>query len=534
MKAPKTLSRADLQKLLVTDADAFTALRFLRQRERMPALAELEAAGEQKLPGTAGALADIYHVLWAATPVVRDDAPSDRSFFAEILKGAMATSAYEGLHAQTRFSELASILGTLTMGDTIVANVSKGDAKKLQESADAQNTADETEAEAQKAEAEADMLGELAEQAQSAGGAGQPSSQAAGLSAQAAEARAQAQAARAAADTAQAQADAAAESLMGKPGSEAAAKKLQELARLGLAAAKRAKEKVEEVSETLQTWGFEEGELTREGIPEALALLERIQNNKAFKDFAKILGRIKKIAARKARSKEQAEGVRVTKFETGRDIKRAVSSELVALAHPALRTKALTRWSRGELRLRGEEAKQKMGEGPVVVCEDGSGSMEGAKQVWAKATVLALAYYAKLRKRSFVWIHYGARDSKNVTRVYKGGRLSPRETLEIAETFLKASGTDFERPLTDAMNTIRIEGLKKADIAFITDGDAHVTEAFLAEFLAEKRLRGVNVVGILCDVGHTSDATLKRFCDGDILRASSFSDADAQEVFNRL
>lgn len=531
MKASKVLSRADLQRLLVTDADAFTALRFLRQRERMPALAELEAAGEQKLPGTAGALADIYHVLWAATPVVRDDAPSDRSFFAEILKGAMATSAYEGLHAQTQFSELASILGTLTMGDTIVGNVSKEDAKKLEDCAKAQEGADESEAKAEQAEAEADMLGELAGQAQAAGGQGQPSPQAAGLSAQAAEARAQAQAARAAADAAQAKADAAAESLMGKSGSEAAAKKLQELARLGLAAAKRAKEKVEEVSETLQTWGFEEGELTREGIPEALALLERIQNNKAFKDFAKILGRIKKIAARKARSKEQAEGVRVTKFETGRDIKRAVSSELVALAHPALRTKALTRWSRGELRLRGEEAKQKMGEGPVVACEDASGSMDGAKQQWAKAIVLALAYYAKLRNRTFAWVMYDGRVQRS--KVYLRGRLSPKDLLEIAES-RSGGGTDFVPPLREALRYVREGGLSKADIAFITDGDSYVADAFLAEFLAEKRAREVNVVGILCDAGHTSDATLNRFCDGDILRASSFSDADAQEVFNRL
>ncbi len=531
MKAPKILSQGDLQKLLVTDADAFTALRFLRQRERMPALAELESAGEQKLPGAAGALADIYHALWAETPAVREEVPSDRRFFAEILKGAMATSAYEGLHAQTQFSELASILGTLSMGETIVQNVSKEDAKKLEDCAKAQEAANEAEAKAEQAEAEASMLDNLAQEAQAAGGAGQPSPQAAGLSAQAAEAHAQAQSARATADAAKAQANATAESLMGEPGSEEAAKKLQELARLGLAAAKRAQEKVEEVSETLQAWGFEEGELIREGIPESIALLERIQKNKAFKDFAKILGRIKKIAARKARSKEQAEGVRVTKYETGRDIKRAVPSELVALAHPSLRHKALQRWSRGELRLRGEESKKKLGEGPVIVCEDSSGSMDGAKQQWAKAVVLALAHYAKLRNRSFAWVMFDGCVQRS--KFYPRGRLSPKDLLEIAES-RSGGGTEFGPPLNEALRYVREGGLSKADIAFITDGDSYVAEAFLAEFLGEKRAREVSVVGVLCDAGHTSDATLKKFCDGDVLRASSFSDNDAQEVFNRL
>lgn len=530
----KNVSRGELQRLLVTDADAFTALRFLRQREQTPALVEIEDAGEEKLPGAVGALADIYHALWAETPRVAEEVPGDRRFIAEILKGAMATSAYEALHAQTQFSELASLLGTITMGHTIVANVSEKDAEKLRESADAQKTADDTEASAQKAQAEASMLGDLAAQAQSAAAQGQGNAQAsAQLSAQAAQAHARAQEARAQADAAQAHAQTVAEALMGQPGSAEAAKKLQELARLGLAAAKRAQEKVEEVSEILQAWGFEEGELVREGLPEAFSVLERIQKNKAFKDFAKLLGRIKKIAARKARSKTAAEGVRVTKIETGRDIKRAVPNELVALAHPALRHKALTRWSRGELRLRDEEAKHKMGEGPVVACEDGSGSMKGAKQQWAKAMTLALACYARLRKRSFAWIHFGSRSSPNVVRVYKGGRLSPKAILEIAETFINAGGTDFERPLSSAMDIIRKEGLAKADIAFIGDGICDVSDEFLGGFMATKKLLDVNIVAVLCDVGETSDESLKKFAN-TVLRASSFSDGDAQEVFNHL
>lgn len=518
----ETINRAILGSQMVTDADAFTQLRYLHHRENAPAVSDLETAGAEKLPGMPAVLADVYHTLWAETPQVRDDAPSDRRYVAEMLRGAMATSAYEALHAQTTWSDLKSLLGTLTMGESIVERVPKEDKEKLEESAKAEAAAQDAEAKATAAEAGADALSDLA---------GQPGNE--GLSDEAAAAHAAAAEAKAGAQSARAEASAAAEALFGQPDSAEAQEKLQELQRIGLAAAKDAQVAVEEVSETLQSWGFEEGELTREGVPEALATLEKIRNNRAFQDFAKLLGRIKRIAARKARSKDRDDGLRVTRLESGRDIRRATSREMVALTQPVLRTQALTRWARGELQLRGLEQKQKKGEGPVVVCEDGSGSMKGAKRAWAKAVVLALAHYAMLRKRAFCWIHYGARSSPNVCRVYPAGRLTPKEVLEIAETFLNASGTNFERPLTDALDVIREQGLNKADIAFITDGDAEVGEAFLAEFNACRKALEINVFSVLCDVGHTSGRTVSKFSE-QVLRASSFSDDDAVAVISQL
>lgn len=534
------LSREELSKLLVTDADAFTALRFLRHREHTPAVGELEDVGASQLPGFVGSLCDLYHALWAETPTVRDEIPADRRYWGEILKAAMSSSAYEQLHAQTQFSDLKSVLGTLTMGQSVLENVSEKDRKKLEEAAEKQQEADDAEAEAQQAEAEADAAEQLREAAAAASGqgnTGQPQS-GAGMSLEDAQELAdqlasRAATARAKADTANHAVEDVVEELLGKPGSDEAMDKLRELARVGIAAAKEAKERVEEVSDTLESWGLEEGELVRKGIPEALGVLERMKKSEALRKFAALLGRIRRIAARKARSKEKSEGVRVTMPETGRDIKRAVGSELVALSHPALRTKALTRWARGELRLRGEQAKQKLGHGPVVVCEDGSGSMDGAKRWWAKAMVLAMAHYAKLQKRSFVWVHFGSRSSPNVTRVYKGGRLSAEAILEIAETFLDAGGTDFERPLSEAMKTIRVEGLTKADIAFITDGECAVSEEFLREFRAIKEGLEVNVFAVLCDVGSSSDESVRQFANR-VERVSSFTDESAEAVFENL
>lgn len=555
----KPLARQELQKLLVTDADAFTALRYLRHREAVSALPELEEQGHDVLPGSEGVLADLYYGLWDPEPTIKDEVAPDRRYWRQLLGQTMQTSAFRELHAATQLKELQSVLGTITMGDSVLAMVPKEDRQKLEELAAAQAEADEAGEQAQQAQAEAQASQALAEAAaQAAGqpqpGQGQPQSQgqgqpsggagrlkpdqaraianqaAAQLAAQAAKAQQDAEAARQLLEEANARAEQLAQELLGKPGTADAQKKLDELRRMGLAAARNAQAKVEEVSKTVKAWGLEESELTRRGIPEALALLERMKRSAALKKFAGLLGRLRKLAARKARSKAAGEGVRITVPETGRDIRRAHVSELVALVHPALRVKGLTRWARGELRLVGQRAKQKLGHGPVIVCEDGSGSMEGAKQQWAKAVTLSLAHYAKLQKRSFGWIlfDYGVRQAKT----YPQGRLAAEQLLELAES-RAGGGTDFESPLRKAIEMIQKEGLKKADVCFVTDGECAVSDVFLRELAAVKKTLEVNVFAVLCDVGTTSDATVRQFADR-VFRASSFTEEEASAVFTAV
>jgi len=602
-KTPWPVTRQELQKLLVTDADAFTALRFLRHRDAAPALPEIEERGEEKHPGTVGCLADLYHTLWAPEPKVREESevPADRRWWRQLLAQTVSTAGYQELHAATELSELKSILGTVTMGETVLACVSDEDAEKLRETAEAQAHADALADEAGQAEAEADAVGAAAEQAEadaqasasgqqgqpgqkmgqgaaspssgenqkgsnnqpagapqgaeSGNGAPQPqmgkkSGQMSGAPGSAGrmtaeqaktiadqlakewfKAQKRADAASKQAAEAKAKADALAEAMLGKPGSAEAEQKLRELARIGQAAMKSAQAKVEEVSSTIEAWGLDEGELSREGIPESLALLERMRQNTSFKKFAALLGRVCKIAAKKARSKEKREGLRVTRLETGRDIRRAVPAELVALSNTAMRHKALSRWSRGEFTLRGEESLPRLGHGPVIVCEDGSGSMDRAKQQWAKAVTLSLAHFAKLQKRGFGWMLFDY--TVKVSKSFPAGKLTAKELLHIAEA-RSGGGTDFASPLRKAVEMVRTVGLKKADIVLITDGECAVSEEFLREFRAAKKVLEFNVVTVLCDVGSTTDAAVQSFSDR-VEKVSAFSAEEAEtKVFNNL
>ena len=518
------LKRQEVETLLVTDADAFTVLRYLRHREDVPSLPDLEERGQKTLPGVEGMLCDLYHTLWNPEPGVKDEVAADRRYWQELLGQTVKSSAYEEFHSQTQLKELESVLGTIAMGESVLTMVPKEDQQKLQELAEAQQKANQAGQQATEAQANAQASQQLADAAQAGG-------QSEELAQQASQAQAEAQAAQMNFEQAKAKANELAEQLMGKPGTGQAQKRSEQLRRMGMAAAKRAQAKVQEVSETLQSWGLEPGELTRESFAEVEQILAALKRNPRLKKFAELLGRVRKIAARKAKQKIAGEGARVTAPETGRDIKRVHSSELVALVSPALRVKALTRWARGELRLHGQQVRQKLGHGPVVVCEDASGSMEGVKQQWTKALVLALAHYAKLQKRSFGWVMFDT--YPRVTRAYPQGALSVKNFLEIAES-RAGGGTDFERPLREAARMIKEQGLKKADILLVTDGECAVSDKFLREFLAAKKALEFNVITVLCDIGSSADAAVRQFSDR-VEKASAFTADEAEaKIFGHL
>jgi len=557
----KPVTRQYLLNLAVTDADAFQALRFLRHRETIPSIPDLEEQGRESLPGIEGSMLDLYHALWSPEPGIKEEVAPDRRYWKELLGQTMQSSAYQELQANTQFKELQSVLGTISMSESVIGMIPAKDKSKLQDLSQAQQEANELSEQADQAQAMANAAQQLADAAaegQGEGegdGSGQPgkgksdqgktgksstssqmsSAQAKAIANELAEAAAQAQAnaqtSQAKAEEAKAKAETMANDLMGQPDSQAAQDKIRELARIGMQAVKDAQTKVEEVSKTIESWGLDAGELTRQGIPEALGLLERMKRNSSFKKFAELLGRIRKIAARKAKAKAAGDGARISTIETGRDLKRAQRSELVALINPALRVKALQRWTRGELRLFGQKVEQKLGHGPVIVCEDGSGSMDGAKQQWAKAVVLSLAYYAKLQKRNFAWILFDSRVQREKT--YLKGKISANEMLDIVES-RAGGGTDFERPLRRAMEIIKSNGFKKADITFLTDGECAVSDEFLKEFAMFKKEFEVNVITVLCDVGSSSDSSITKFSDR-IEKASAFTAEEAEKnIFRHL
>ncbi len=360
-KKVRPLTRQEVLPLAVTDADGFTALRFLRHRENTPSIPELEDQGRKALPGIEGSLLDLYHSLWSPEPGVKKEVPPARRYWKGMLEEAMKSSAFKELHAGTQLRELQSVLGTVSMGESVVGMVSEKDKEQLQKVEKAQSKADEAEAEAKGRKLQADAMKRAADQAAAAAagagesapgepgdgaegdangdpdgtpsngpggenpsaaggdasdgneGASNPTqnqssesrsggkpgkssranpqrgnSQGGGssrsgsrmspeeaqriadeLAKEAAKAEGEADAAQKRAEDAALEAEAAADDLLGAPGSTEAEQKLRELAQMGQRAIQDAKSKVEEVSKTIEAWGLDPADLGKKTIPEA-------------------------------------------------------------------------------------------------------------------------------------------------------------------------------------------------------------------------------------------------------------------------
>ena len=117
-----------------------------------------------------------------------------------------------------------------------------------------------------------------------------------------------------------------------------------------------------------------------------------------------------------------------------------------------------------QYRLREDEQK---GKGPMVVCIDVSSSMQGDKELWAKAVSLTLMDIARRQRRLFraVLFSSGPESSRKVIDLNRQRRYQPElpKVLEMAEYF-PGGGTDFEAPIDAAIALLEDKKLKRGDI----------------------------------------------------------------------
>lgn len=530
----KPLSRSQLMQGTVTEVSGFTSLRYLGLRKDAPNLGKLEEQAQSILPNGASATLDLFYSLYDQQPELKpaENTPATSQYWRSILGNAMETTAYQQMHAKTAFDELTSLIGTITMGQSVLGMISDEDKEKLEEMAQAEAELQEALQDAGDAGAQAQADAQALAGLQQALGNSQSRQAKQAIQQaqeQAQQSQSKAQAAQMTLEQAQALAEQLNQQLMGQPDSTEAQAKQTELKRLAQAAANKAATEVKEVSELLQSWGMEPGELKRSSAAEAMDIVKRMRQSEEFKKFQELLGRMRHIAQRKSASNHTGEGYYIPKVRYGNDLTDLDPSEFLAFAHPVLKFQFLNRWAKEELRLTERIFKETLGKGPVVVLEDGSGSMSGIKKLWSKAVCLTLAYYAKLEGRTFVWIHFGSKSSRLICKVYPKGNLTPKDMLEIAETFLD-SGTDFEKPLDKALEVIEQEGLNKADIAMVTDGECAVAADWLSKFLARKQKMGVNVITVLMDVGESSIASVRQFSD----RVDTVSQFTAEEAGQKV
>jgi len=299
---------------------------------------------------------------------------------------------------------------------------------------------------------------------------------------------------------------------------------------------KKGLEEVGNAEASAQAWGLERGQLIRMDAATRLELANRLKNPR-LKHIAELIGPMQRLAFAEQLRKTTHARDEVYDLSQGNDLERVLPLELMGIRHPLMRLDFYKRYINDELvqyELRGQE---RVAKGGIIVCEDGSGSMSGEPEMWAKAVSICCLQIAKAQDRSFYGIHFGSpgeiyckdfRDPRNVTF---------EDVLDWAEVFFNG-GTDFMTPLSKALEILQEEfqekGAVSGDILFITDGACGVPEEWLQLFKEEQKRIGFRVFGCVIGGSRMSEP-LRTICDGRVLTVADLkSGNDMRDIFREL
>lgn len=498
--------------------DGYDVEVFAQALRREPGLrAAVERAG-RLLPRAEALLCDLFCALFKLNVVVRpaEELPASALVNRRLVEAVAGSSRLEELRLRTRLDELQAGAAAAALADHVLSSLARDHRVTAEELVDLAATAhDEAALEAR--EEELEHLGEL-----DRGAFADP---AAAERLRAALEREIAALRRRLGEGREAQA-ALASSLPRELERELGWK----LGRLG--------QQLDEVDSLMAGLGLGRGS-GGGGAVDAQARLElgqRLLKSRKLQMLAKLVGALREVAFEARRQRVSRAPQELHQVQTGAELERLLPSELLGLprARGPLHLDFLRRLVEAQLlqyQLHGAAER-----GPMVICVDGSGSMHGSKELWAKAVALTLMEIARRERRRCLAIVFSSGGPLFEVELLgqargRGARAAVRDeaVLSFAEHY-PGGGTSFEEPLTRALEAVTEGSYRRGDVVFITDGEAPVSDALVARVEAERRRHRFRIRGIEVDVRDSRADTLARFCD-DVRKVTDLTADAIADVF---
>lgn len=256
---------------------------------------------------------------------------------------------------------------------------------------------------------------------------------------------------------------------------------------------KNAVRKTMEYAETIKelqrfTYGY------RAGIGHTLDLDEDISTTLKLvrnTDIRKILAFLTRVPNLNSAIKKRKVGYQrgeIEGYTIGSDVERIVPTEL---AYPQLYI--YTKIADSKLLLYNKVLYMSMG--PIYVLIDKSGSMDGNKILWAKATALALLMRCRIERRAF-YVRFFDSEPYKLMKVKANTR--PSDVLKVVEylaSIRNGGGTDISKTIITACNDILKSRSKElSDIIIITDGEDRIAKSLVKKSLAYAKARLISVM----------------------------------------
>lgn len=297
---------------------------------------------------------------------------------------------------------------------------------------------------------------------------------------------------------------------------------------------------LEVIENMASSWGSDPGELRRLPAKKRLELAKKL-NTPKFQRISELIGPMERLADAEQKRRIVNTPEEIVDLTVGDDIPRLIPPEFAKLMMPETKMlfyKDLVERSLVQYEMKGEE---KLARGGIIYCHDGSLSMAGEREIWAKAVGLALLHVARKQERSFYGIQFGTASEIRIDAFPDTSKLTPDDVIRFAEFFFNG-GTEFMPPLRAALDILKKQyvefGAVQADIVFATDGQSYITDEFMHELKDTQQKLDFRVYGIAIGAGGINEIQaepLSTLCDGKVATIKSLLNArDMSEVFRGI
>jgi uncharacterized protein with von Willebrand factor type A (vWA) domain len=293
-------------------------------------------------------------------------------------------------------------------------------------------------------------------------------------------------------------------------------------------------------------WNLSRGLLKHIGWEKVKKMNELLKSLPQISEIAKALGRAKasdneigpeeRIMAKVSRVREELHWVEAPDARThtdgihkSDDIPRMLPMEGSLYLHPIFRKLWKAKFIERSLacyQIKGLEKRKKYSEvitdeeqvvrkklerGPIILCLDTSGSMQGIPETVAKAITLEAMRLAHSENRDCLLYSFsgpGDVDEHDLS-------ISP-DGIESLCSFLCMSfhgGTDIHAPLNAATSRLEKKKWSRADIILISDGEFAVSSEILSTLSNAKKNHSLRVHGLLVSNNSAGSSEMKKLCE---------------------
>lgn len=285
------------------------------------------------------------------------------------------------------------------------------------------------------------------------------------------------------------------------------------------------KQKISNTKKAIVTVGTMDGKKI-EHVPlrDQFELAEKIGTHKELQTIADLVGRFKRIAMKKQKTKQKHTMERKN-IAIGQEVSRLLPTELANYVMGHSKQDFLRRFSESQAFVFDTKGKDRKGKGPIIICMDESSSMTSIKEQ-SKAFCIALLTIAKKQKRDFAIVPFASKVGE--VKIFAKGQASTQDLLAFSNSFL-GGGTNYEQPLRESLNILLQSEFNEADILFVTDGSSFLPTRFIEEFNATKKKKQFECTSVvLTNLFNAVDVNLvKKFSDRVIEVGELFDAAEA-------